>query len=432
MSTNKLEKYPNKSILHIDNEQFEFLEGPQSTEAKHRNQVINSRLSDGYFEDVIKNCINNPEQLIQLSDDVQNMIKRLVYSITSDTGRAVVGLAILQLVIKSISPSQSIRLHKGSSSSKRFGWTEGISMRSIDRNYITPILRKYELIKLNKDGIMMTRTLAENYPYSSLYKADIRGEKQAWLSLVDQIEAGNIEPLAGLQYFINILHNQRKEFVRQTDECLRVLDTKIDYFNSFNKSFSFIENAVMNSTSSPRLLEVAMHSLLQHVHEMNHLEGNLKPLSQMRSANKKHNNIGDIEIVSLDNDRIVLEAWDAKYQKTYLYDELDELMEKLTCQHEVQLVGFVTTEPPTIDEHIQEKLQQARERFNVDVHILTFEQWSEVVFSLYDDLDEINLSQDWITNLILSLGQLKRDIAPIDEPCENWIKELTKELRTLP
>ena len=35
----------------------------------------------------------------------------------------------------------------------------------------------------------------------------------------------------------------------------------------------------------------------------------LKPLSQMRSANKKHGNIGDIELLE---DRQIVEAWDAK------------------------------------------------------------------------------------------------------------------------
>jgi hypothetical protein len=36
----------------------------------------------------------------------------------------------------------------------------------------------------------------------------------------------------------------------------------------------------------------------------------LKPLSQMRSANKKHGNIGDIEILEA---RQIIESWDAKY-----------------------------------------------------------------------------------------------------------------------
>jgi len=86
----------------------------------------------------------------------------------------------IQLTIKSISPEQSIRLHKGSSSTS-FSWKEGISMRVLDKNYITPLLRKYKLLRLNADGFMMTRTLAENYPYSQVYKAAIRGAKKEWL-----------------------------------------------------------------------------------------------------------------------------------------------------------------------------------------------------------------------------------------------------------
>lgn len=35
----------------------------------------------------------------------------------------------------------------------------------------------------------MTRSLAENYPYSPVYKANIRGARLEWLSIVEAIEA---------------------------------------------------------------------------------------------------------------------------------------------------------------------------------------------------------------------------------------------------
>ncbi len=37
----------------------------------------------------------------------------------------------------------------------------------------------------------------------------------------------------------------------------------------------------------------------------------------MRSANKKHGNIGDLEVLEKSN---IIEAWDAKYGKAYLRD----------------------------------------------------------------------------------------------------------------
>jgi hypothetical protein len=40
---------------------------------------------------------------------------------------------------------------------------------------------------------MMTRTLAENYPYSKLYKAGIRGARKEWLEITDDVENGDLD-----------------------------------------------------------------------------------------------------------------------------------------------------------------------------------------------------------------------------------------------
>ena len=87
----------------------------------------------------------------------KSILDNMIKSITSNAGRAVVGLAILQCCLKSIDTEQSIRLHKGNIS---FSWVDGISMRPLDKKYFTPVLREYRLLNLNADGIFMTRTLA--------------------------------------------------------------------------------------------------------------------------------------------------------------------------------------------------------------------------------------------------------------------------------
>ncbi|WP_223824082.1 hypothetical protein, partial [Candidatus Enterovibrio escicola] len=83
------------------------------------------------------------------------------------------GFTAILLTIKSICSEQSIRLHKGSAGGSTFSWKNGIPMRVLDKKYNTPVLRKYDLIRMNADGVFMTRSLAENYPYSELYKAAI-------------------------------------------------------------------------------------------------------------------------------------------------------------------------------------------------------------------------------------------------------------------
>jgi len=107
------------------------------------------------------------------------------------------------------------------------------------------------------------------------------------------------------------------------------------------------------SDYAARLMEVAMHSLMQSVVSTGvFVTYELKPLSQMRSANKNNGNIGDIEL--LENNEIV-ESWDAKYGKINLRDEIDEVSEKLEYHDKVETVGFVTTDSPIRNSEINSK-----------------------------------------------------------------------------
>ncbi len=125
--------------------------------AKTRYRKIISELSAGYLEKQIIICRDNSSNLdfSELTQEEKNLLDRLVQSVTSEVGRALVGLTILQLCVKSIEPEQNIRLHKGSAGIRDFSWCDCISMRSLDKQYITPVLRKYELLRLNADGFMI-------------------------------------------------------------------------------------------------------------------------------------------------------------------------------------------------------------------------------------------------------------------------------------
>ena len=73
-----------------------------------------------------------------------------------------------EVQLKTIVPKQSIRLHKGSTRKGSFSWVDGVPMRVLDNTYNTPFLREKGLLNINKDGVMMTRSLAENYPIFSI------------------------------------------------------------------------------------------------------------------------------------------------------------------------------------------------------------------------------------------------------------------------
>ena len=187
----RLEVYLKRSVLvQDDGETHCFDEGSPTGPAKKRLEKIKSQLEKGFLTDIIVACKQPGSVAAPIDEEYLDLLTRLVDSVTSEVGRAVIGLTVLQFTVKAICQDQSIRLHKAGGGGGNFSWCEGIPMRVLDKNFITPILREHELLKLNADGFMMTRSLAENYPYCKLYKAAIRGARHEWLELVDLVEVG--------------------------------------------------------------------------------------------------------------------------------------------------------------------------------------------------------------------------------------------------
>lgn len=419
--------YEDKSILYDKNgNSSTFIEGKQTNQAKERYKLIRQRLENGFLEDVYSQ-INGDFKITEdkLNFKYKKLIDQLISTVTSEIGRALVVLLFIQLTVKAISPEQNIRLHKGSNSSKKFSWNEGISMRSLDSNYITPFLREKNLLKLNKYGAFMTRTLAENYPYSKLYKASIRGDKKGWIELVDATEENNIDALEALKYLISQLKNNSDIFISIANTA-QTLAAQVVKTKEFKEIENIIFTLVETSNYKARIFEVAMHSLLEAIEDKKYLEGSLAPMTQMRSANKKHGNVGDIEVY---DQKMLIESWDAKYGKKYLRDELEELEDKLEEHPDINVAGFVTDKSPQIDKEIEERKEEVEVLYNTSIEILSFKDWVryEVKDIPREDLESIG--KQWLIYFVEDLGQKRRKVAPIDEPTEDWLKEIIEYLK---
>jgi hypothetical protein len=428
MSELHLKVYVDRSELILpDGTVQTFPEGDMNHAAKARYGRITTELANGYLERQILFCRDNASSLtfVELEGQHRQLLEKLA-QFTSEFGRALVGLTILQLCIKAIEPEQNIRLHKGGNSAKDFSWRDGISMRSLDKRFITPVLREYELLRLNADGFMMTRSLAENYPYSMVYKARLRGPRSEWVNIVEAIEKEELNPELALQYLLSQLLNQAEIFGVLASEAIDNLKSFSLVVNINQKvSLQTISAHINQSNNAARLMEIAMHSLMQAMQEYQALgEIELEPLSQMRSANKKHGNIGDIEL--LENQQIV-ESWDAKYGKSYLRDEIEELSEKLEMHPAVRLAGFVTSlEPERLDE-LESRCAEIEDIYGISLEILTFDAWVEQQFKralVEEHISEQELAIAWLTAYTESLAQQRRNIAPIDEPCYQWLLTL--------
>lgn len=419
-----LDVYLAHSELHYNGQKTIFKEGRQSNNAQARYNKVTDLLEKGYLETMYQKC--GEIDTSSLSEQFKKQLKDLVDGITSEVGRALVGLAFLQITIKSIVPTQSIRLHKGSTRKGSFSWVEGISMRTIDSNYNGPFLREKGLLNINKFGIMMTRSLAENYPYSRLYKAEMRGPFDTWIKVVDELETGSVDCTAALAYLMSLLINKSKKFEQIANDTLNTLRA----CRNFN--FNTVENLFIRffteTKYSARAFEVVIHSFMQAYSALGYTDLDLVPMSQMRSANKKHGNVGDVE---LKEGRRIVEAWDAKYGKSYLYDELDELRDKLEANPGVLLAGFIVDDSLDLKAEIEEKADEVSITTDTDVRLYTFKEWVNSKLDEVPERERTALAKEWLTAVVESFARRRLEIAPIDEPCEGWLSDLQRLMRVL-
>ena len=421
MTEPHLEIYTNRSILVKDSGNEIFTEGPPLVKTQKLVNIVKKDLQNGFLINEITKCKNGTVSW-KLNLEHEKLFDDLINGLTSNYGRSLVGLTILQLCIKKIEPSLNIRLHK--SGPGEFSWEEGTPMRNLDADFIAPTLRSTNLLKYNKFGVMMSRSFAENYPYTVFYKAAIRGSKQTWLEIVECLEDDTLNPHEGLKKIISLLLNKTDEFQKLSDETIQKLKKYIIKSGSFDNIIQLISDHITTSGYPARLFEIAIHSIFQVLAEDSLLSGSLRPLSQMRSANKKFGNIGDIEIISSKDPKSeILESWDAKYGKPYLFDELGEIEDKLSPHKSLQRVGFITNSEPQSSEEITNKISDIKDAFGINLEILSFTNLVVDItqkFSLTKD----EFARKWLTAYVESICQKRRDVAPIDEPTEIWVKEL--------
>ena len=303
-------------------------------------------------------------------------------------------------------------------------------MRTLDAAYVTPALRESNLSKVNKDGAFMTRTFAENYPFSTVYKAGILGAREQWLSVVDKIERSQIDPTEAIALVLFKLINLADNFELLASETVELAENFVNgkVVNSFDRSFALLQDHFESSDYSARLMEILMHSLMQALDELHGLAGlKLKPLTQMRNANLKHSNFGDVELTS---DGEIVSAWDAKYGKANMREELEELDEKFSANSPPGNFGYVTSVPPEMSDEIIRRANEISHNHVVDIEIVHLGTWLKAQFAAAIEIgiDESQLASHWVTAYTGSLAQRRREYAPIDEPCYEWLAELKAKI----
>ncbi len=443
-----IEVYANASILIGEQEEVKVVwnEGKQTKQAQERYERIKKVLNEGFLKQKIEDA-KSPETtatfLSALSSTHKDALEKVVESLSAQEGRALVDILILQLTIKAIASEQDVRLHKANKGSEdgskqrkkenqtasrtRFSWAEGISMRNLDRVYIVPILREYGLLRMNPDGAFMTRSFSENYPYSQFYKAEIIGAKRRWLEIIDALEDDSLNAENALLYILDLLWKSSENFQALTVETTKKLNTRLSKQSriSIEDVTAIIKQHIDESQAPARLLEIAIHTLLQALEDADgDLGGTLKPLMAMRNANQKNKNIGDVEVTY---GTAIVEAWDAKYGVMYLGDDINALEDKFVGHNVSELVfGYVVYPEKRQYPEIDRKIALLEEEYGIEVDILLFDEWTreQMLRAGSNNISEERIASLWLTAYVESLA-LKRPLkAPIDEPTFSWLQSI--------
>ena len=261
-------------------------------------------------------------------------------------------------------------------------------------------------------------------------------QKSEWVKVVEALESGVLPPLPALQYVLSKLLNLADDFQRLANQTLALVQNWTQERAvplSSQQVLALLKHHMDTSDYGARLLEISMHALMQALAQLDLLGGaSLVPLSQMRSANKKHGNIADIETHFGFEIR---EAWDAKYGKAYLRDELEELGDKLEQHAAVTLAGFVSSVVPERLEELEARWLDLEALSGVSIQILTFEDWipQKVAQAVSTGrVTEAEVAAEWLTAYAESLSQRRPQLAPIDEPCYRWLESLRDLLTVSP
>ena len=259
-----LDVYLDRQELHMSNVVKTYYEGMQSAAAKQRYEKIKKTLSTDFLQKKLDGL--DSVDFSELSVENRQLLEALVNGVSSEKGRGLLGVAFLQLVIKTITPEQSVRLHKSSNQRGNFSWKDGISMRTLNSKYTGKFLKDNGLLNSNKFGSFMTRTLAENYPFSKLYKAEIRGPFDEWIDIVDAIEDNTMPAELALSYLMLLLKRNADAFKTLANNTIGLA---ADYKNRTFENIERLLKLFYNSTyGKARAFEVVMHGLMQAKAEM--------------------------------------------------------------------------------------------------------------------------------------------------------------------
>ena len=99
------------------------------------------------------------------------------------------------------------------------------------------------------------------------------------------------------------------------------------------------------------------------------------------------------------------------------------MAEKLEDHPETVIAGFVVDIEPQLTTDMNSRIDEIESAFDVEIPILSLNAWVDLMLREHPgDVDEF--LRQWFLAFTESICQERREIAPIDEPCDRWVADL--------
>jgi len=356
-----------KDILFNEREDGEvivetFTRGKADAKSK-TDEILNIlNIENGFLDSILNDAIKQSKKGIfpfedpLLTEKGAILTRALIDGFGGEKGRGLYVHSVLVSAIKTVCPEQDIRLHKTD-------WVDGIGMRVIDKKCISAWFNSRNLgVKMNSDGVFMTRSLAVDIPYVPSFPPKIKGPKDEWLELISGIQFGEIDPESALRALLFGAHIRNIKFDNLVDSifelCSRFDENPSQVFDIIHK------HIYQRKNGGSRLLEIALHSFVQICFEEGYeiptigKTSLMAPIKPMRSPDKKAGDVGDIQFrhesfIDEKGSRYIVYAIDAKYGKSISDYEIDRLLTHLsdedTPQPHLTNFDFVGLDKPCIN-----------------------------------------------------------------------------------
>jgi len=403
-----------------------------SNESKVKGREIRNAMSADFFDNHLRVAIASSERGLNplddpgLTSDSADYLRAIYGNIDGEKGRALYLWCLALAGVKEVYPEQDIRLHKPSV------WRDAVSMRTIASETVGHwFINNSSNVTVNPFGPAMTRSFAVNLPWVTCWTENIKGPRDEWLQIIDQLHYNRIRPYSVIRALLYLDYVANQRFDQLSEELQGIIG---------KDSYSIAPIRVLQrhirerSNGGARLLEVAIHSLMQCAYENNlkipHIDATRAPdeIKSMRSADRKAGGIGDIQFrhsqwKNRRGQRFFEYAIDAKHDISEISHEINRLLESVnhpeTPQPHLLGVDFVGLDKPIILENTDT---------NSSIERLTQMQVRVRAISLSELADEIDpegeIRINWLRRYASMLMKEDNGYGIMSEITYDWLDTL--------